>query len=239
MAVVKGTNAGFVTVTPSADPEGVLDGAADQRGHAVKDVSPATAGKIVEVGWWCNRATEEANWEMGLYDHNAGADEPDNRLYVADTNAKGTDEGWKSVAVDWDISGSTTYWIAMQLDNTATATTIDRLEDGSERRSILAGATTLPDPWTGTGSAWYWAIYAKWEVGADYTELSGTIAAASVVENADLGIATAVGLSGTIASISNVENASLGQVAVSVPTFRSIKRLITIGNSRVYYETIT
>ena len=238
MAVVLGTNAGFVETAPVADPSGSAT-QKDNQGMAIKDTSPAGSGKITEIGWWCNNATEAANFEVGLYSHHVGNDKPNARLYVDNTNAKGTTAGWKTVVVDWDISAETIYWIAVQLDDTATQTDTDRNADGGDRRSFDLFSDTLPNPWDAgsTESAWAEAIYAKWEAGTTYSELAGTIAAESSISgNIDT---TAIStLSGTIAATSTVSG-NLGSTTVGIDVTTSyIKRLVVAGKSQIWYEDI-
>lgn len=121
MVLIKGFDAGFIRDSPSADPLGNAALFIDTRALYTQDTSSATATKITEMGWWCDNATEESNFEVGLYTENGNA--PDTRLNVETTNAKGTTAGWKSVVgLNWNISASTTYWLAVQLDNTATQT---------------------------------------------------------------------------------------------------------------------
>ena len=145
MALVLGTNSGFVSVAPTGDPGGTNTGF-DNTSRAVKDTAPGGATKVTQVGWWCVNATEESNFEVGLYSHDVGEDAPLNRLYVDNTNAKGTDGGWKTVAVDWDITAGTIYWIGVQLDNTPTTTqSIYALAAG--RQSFKNFQTALTNPW--------------------------------------------------------------------------------------------
>lgn len=236
MAVVLGTNAGFVTEAPVADPDGLIR-TIDNFKEATKDTSPAGAGVVTEIGWYCPDATEEANFEIGLYAHDAGNDKPAARLHVADTNAKGTGAGWKTVAVNWSIDPETIYWLAIAVTATATNTYIDYVAGG---RFSTDGGGTLPNPWlvgSAEGAATE-AIYAVWEAGTEYSELSGTIAAVSVVEAADLELITFSSLSGTIATTSTVGPASLGQAAVSLGDSVVIQRLVAVGNDRFYYEDI-
>ena len=148
-AVVPGTNSGFVTVAPSTDPAGTSTNY-DEYGWAQQDTSPAGATTITEIGWYCDTAVDATdasiNFEVGLYDDNAGV--PNNRLYVDNSNALGEGGGWKTVTVSWAISGNTVYHIAVQLDDTATATNLNytvTTGDGGSKAS--AGATTLTDPW--------------------------------------------------------------------------------------------
>jgi len=166
MALVLGTNCGFVTSAPTDDPSGDATVNMDTMCNAQKDTSPATAAKVTEIGWWSNNATEESNFEVGLYS-DAGAGEPELRLQVDDTNAKGTTAGWKKVTVNWTISPSTIYWLAVQLDDTSTNTVIDRANaGGTDAYAQLNAQTSLPSDW---GSSYYknatrlFAIYAVWQ----------------------------------------------------------------------------
>ena len=139
MALVLGTNSGFVTEAPAADPSGGGLVLMDTRARVQLDTSSATAAKITAIIWWCDGATEESNFEVGLYNSS------DDMLYSDTVNAKGTTAGWKTVSVDWAISSSTAYKIAVQLDDTATATYID--SDSAVGKSYqYITASSLPDP---------------------------------------------------------------------------------------------
>ena len=121
MALVIGTNAGFVKTSPSADPaEG--GGPADTLAWANKDTSPPGAIKVTEIGWWCSNATQAADYDVGIYNDNSIDDNPESVVGALSTgNAKGTTAGWKKVTgLNITITPNTVYWIAMQLDNTST-----------------------------------------------------------------------------------------------------------------------
>jgi len=167
-AIVKGTNAGFVTATPSGDPvatSGEMDGFA----IAQKHTSPADADTIIEIGWYVDNPTPDTNYEVGIYSHDGVGDQPENRLGVDATNAKGTDAGWKTVTgLNIDIDPSTIYWIALQVDNMAEQTNTNYAADGGERMAYKTSATELPDPWSNTGNLG--RIYAFYAV---YTTPSG------------------------------------------------------------------
>ncbi len=145
MALVIGTNCGFVTTSPTADPtEGNLS--VDESAANVKDTSPSGDNIVTEMGWWCDKATQEADFELGVYDHNSGDDEAEALIGKSSPTAKGTDAGWKVVTgLNISISASTIYWLAIQLDDTATSSTIN--VGGSGRRSFKINQTTLEDPW--------------------------------------------------------------------------------------------
>lgn len=155
-ALVEGTNVGFVTVAPTTDPAATALTNSDNEARAGKFTAPADAVKVREIGWWCNNATEAANFEVGLYtDNGAGATSVAVTLLsgVSRTNAKGTTAGWKSSSVDIDITPGTIYWIAFQLDNTATTTETDGQTGGGRRGRDGAGTATLATTWTEAGAA--------------------------------------------------------------------------------------
>ena len=162
MALVIGTNCGFVTTAPTADP---TDGnvSIDNLAIVLKDTSPSGNNIVTEIGWWCENATEESNFEVGIYDHNVGDDEAEAVVgSISRTNAKGTDAGWKVVTgLSIALTASTIHWLAVQLDNTSTTTNTNT--GGSGRRGFITGATTLPSPWgtTTTFVSNLVAVYAK------------------------------------------------------------------------------
>lgn len=168
MAVVIGTNAGFVSTAPSADPLG-SNSTIDARAIATKDTSPSNAARITSVGWWCDNATGESNFEVGLYAADGTGGAAGTRLFVVSTNAKGTTSGWKtSTGLDWAISASTVYWIAVQLDDTATTTNANRNSSTGIGYQEKTGATTLNNPFgtpDASSTTTTYAIYALVEAG--------------------------------------------------------------------------
>ncbi len=183
MALVVGTNIGFVTVAPIADPTGNIE-YADYRVRGFKATSPAGAVKVVEIGWWCDNPTQAANFEVGIYSHNSENDEPENLLDGASrTNAKGTDAGWKFVTgLDISIDPETIYWITFQLDNTATTTNMNKQTLVGEKTAYESPATTLRDIFVidGSTSGNAYSIYAVWEAAPEglnpKVKVSGTFA---------------------------------------------------------------
>lgn len=166
MALVKGTNCGFVTAAPSGDP-GETASVIDNAAQALKDTSPAGAVKVTEIGWYCENATEESNFEAGIYDHNIGDDNPEALVGKSATTAKGTGLGWKRVTgLDITITAETIYWLAVQLDNTATDTNIDGANDAGEKIDVKGAQTTLTDPWAVSAASYgqLIAVYAVYEV---------------------------------------------------------------------------
>ena len=169
MVLTLGTNCGFVTVAPTANPS-TGGSQIDDRAFAFKDTSPATAAKITEIGWFCNTASEEANFEVGIYAHDSGNNKPDTLIVSFTTNAKGTGLGWKVVTgLDITISQNTDYWIGVQLDNVTTTTFLPTASDsGANKFAIKVSQTSLPDPW-GTSALennFLAGIYVVWEAAA-------------------------------------------------------------------------
>ena len=171
MALVLGTNCGFVTTAPTADPAGGGARNIDNDAAVIRSTSPANAGKITEIGWWKNTDSEESNFEVGLYDTDGDSGVAGTLLEVSRTNAKGTGTGWVAASVDWTITANKIYWIGLQVDNTATSLQIDtQASGGSGYDALGAGQTTLPNPFGGgtflTDSNGMIAIYAVVEVSA-------------------------------------------------------------------------
>ena len=152
MAVVKGTNCGFVTAAPAADPAGA-NGPIDTVAMAFKDTTPAGSYKVTEIGWYCDNATEAAEFDVGIYSHDAGNDRPNALVGVSANNAKGTDAGWKKItSLNIALTGGTIYWVAIQLDNTATETNLNY--NPGDKYNSKDGQTALPSSWgTSDGSA--------------------------------------------------------------------------------------
>jgi len=236
MALILGTNCGFVTEAPVGDPGGTGT-TRDGYAGAMKVVTGAGVTKVTEIGWWSDNYSEETNFEVGLYSHDVGNDKPNARLYVDDTNAKGTAAGWKVVTVDWDVVAETTYWLAYQIDNTSTATKIDYKTTGGLRDSFLAAAT-LPATWgaSNENADYLNAIYAVAGSGITYSELSGTIVGVGAASG-NLSSDSISELSGTIAGVGAMSG-NLGSVLVDISSNINYKRLVVAGSNGFYYEDI-
>ncbi len=145
MALTLGVNSGFVTTAPSADPAGTgvtIDGSS----VVTKHTSPANAAKITSIGWYRESGTNGANFEVALYSDLAGV--PVTRLFVDNTNST-TSNGWVTVAVDWAISASTAYWLAVQMDAHSGSSGIDTAASGGAGYDAQTSQTTLNDPYGG------------------------------------------------------------------------------------------
>ena len=181
MALVLGTNSGFVTVAPTADPAGTgttIDGSS----VVTKHTSPANAVKITEIGWYRASGTNSANFEIALYSDVAGV--ADTRLFVDATNSS-TSGGWITVAVDWDIVPNTAYWLGLQMDAHSGSSSVDGAASGGAGSDVLTSQTTLNNPYGGGVVADADGMYAIYALVAPITAaLTGTITA--TVNEADI-----------------------------------------------------
>jgi len=146
MAITLGTDSGFVTVAPTADPVGSSASVIDGSSIVTKDVSPVGAVAITEIGWWRDAGTDGANFELGLYSEAAGV--ADALLEVERTNSS-TSTGWIRKAVNWAISPSTAYWLGLQMDAHTGSSSVDIQSSGGIGRDLQATQTTLTDPYGG------------------------------------------------------------------------------------------
>lgn len=181
MAVVLGTSAGFVTVAPSADPTGTgvtIDGSS----VVTKHTSPANAVKITSIGWYRASGSNGSNWEIALYSDVAGV--ASTRLFVDATNSS-LSTGWLTTAVNWDITPSTAYWLALQMDSHAGSSSVDSEASGGVGSDILTSQTTLNDPYGGGAVADADGMYAIYALVAPISAaVTGTITAS--VNEADI-----------------------------------------------------
>ncbi len=157
MAVVLGTNAGFVAVTPVANPSGT-NNTIDNTARATRDTSPVNINRVIEIGWYCDNATDAADFDVGIYDDNG--DKP-GALIIGTSrgNAKGIGAGWKKVTgLNIPINAETIYWIALSLANTSTTTYTNYSNGGKSGYDISTPA--LEDNWSGFEHALTHSIYA-------------------------------------------------------------------------------
>ena len=168
-SIVFGVSSGFVTTAPIDDPKSYYRKIMDNGAPVTGDISPTNAIRVTEIGWWCGTATQESNFEVGIYEDDGGV--PRNLLYSNVTNAKGIDAGWKKVTgLNWSISGNTKYWIGVQLDKTATTTNTDFYRSGGFGVDFGPFKSTLPNPFGGGelyDSNAMLSFYAIYEAGGD------------------------------------------------------------------------
>ncbi len=143
-AIVLGTNAGFVEVSPTVNPSGTNEGT-DGWAHAAKDQAPIGAIAVTEIGVYIDGSTEAADITLGLYTDDGGTTPGD--LLGSVTIPKGTSAGWKKGDVDIAITPGEWYWIASQVDETDTLTNLNTNFAAGYRRAVKFDQTTLTDPW--------------------------------------------------------------------------------------------
>ncbi len=167
MAVTRGTNAGFVTAAPSADPGG-SEVEISGFSWATKDASPAGNNKVTALGWHQTRADNEAlAYGCGIYSHDAVNDRP-NTLIDTQTSGQSTTAntpGWYSyTGLNISLTASTTYWVAATCATEASKNnSVDSTVNAAERAARVT-ATPLPSPWSGTSEyGRVVAIYAVYE----------------------------------------------------------------------------
>jgi len=152
MALVLGTDCGFVTTTPTADPTD-SNIHIDNNALAVVDDSPADAATIIEVGFWADSlgGEESAPAQIGLYSDSSGA--PGTLLFTESFTYDGTTDVWISRTVSWAIDPSTTFWLAAAVDDSAVIDTfINFSGTGGSGYAFDAGQNTLPASFTVDGS---------------------------------------------------------------------------------------
>ena len=147
MALISGTNCGFVTEAPSADPNTGIAATIDNYSRVTKFTAPLDAIKVTEMGWYAQNTTQSANFEVGIYTDDSGS--PDELIGYNKTNTKDAATGWYSSVVDINISGGSVYWLGIQCDDTVTTTNI-LTDDEFGSYIYLPSSSTLPDPtWSG------------------------------------------------------------------------------------------
>ena len=165
MALVLGTNVGFVTSAPVADPGGsdeIIDGAS----VVVKHTTPAGAVRITSIGWYRGSGTNTANFEIALYAANGSGGIAGTRLYVDASNSSSS-AGWITVAVDWAVDPETDYWLAVQMDSHTGSSYIDKATSGGAGIDRQTTQTTLNNPYGGgtvSDADGMYAIYGLVEV---------------------------------------------------------------------------
>jgi hypothetical protein len=238
MAVVLGTNAGFVTEAPATDPTG-LNNDIDQSARATKHTCPADVTTISEIGFWVDNTHTAHSYDVGLYSHDSGSDTADALLFSSTGHTTTGSAEWNTVSgLDWEVTPGTVYWIAVLLGSAGGTDPEGDYAATGGRTGIRTGVGELPNPFSTQGDGEnIRAFYALVESSA--VELSGTIAAQSVIENANLSIGGGIALSGTIAVTSTVGPSSLGSVSVGLTVQTAfIKRLVVAGNNQIWIEDI-
>lgn len=143
-AVAINYDSGFIATTPINTVNGSVV-TMDTQAIAIIDTAPIGATSIIELGWWSNGVSEDAEAYLGVYALNVTNGKPG--VLLNSTNlSKGTTAGWKKVNISLSITGGTSYWLAVQLDDTATNSR-GTYTDGANNGQIKISQTNLPSSW--------------------------------------------------------------------------------------------
>jgi hypothetical protein len=149
MAIVLGTDAGFVSDQPG-DPSGYnSDGRIDNNALAFKDTSPAGTYNVTTIGCYIYNACSDTNMQVGLYSHDGTNNRPNARLATSGDFQKGTDAGHKTASVSFSLDESTSYWIAAQSDRPEAVYIV--FSDGNNTH-YKESQTELPESWGEDGN---------------------------------------------------------------------------------------
>lgn len=145
MALVEGTNVGFVLVAPVADPNGETTSILDGWARGCRFTAPIGAVKLTELGFYIStNAGADKNYEIAIYDHDSGNNRPGNIMGAKQFGVVDNVGWWVSGGFDIAITEATDYWLMVQLDSATGQTRFDRKADAG--LSGFKTASSLPDP---------------------------------------------------------------------------------------------
>ena len=192
MALALGTNVGFVTTAPTADPAGT-GATSDGSSFVVKDTAPTGAIKITEVGWYKAAGTTSSNTQVGLYaaDGATVPGEAGTRLQVTADQASGTSANvWiRFTGLNWPVTAGTAYWLGMQQDAHTGSSQIDSAASGGSGIDTRTSQTALTNPYGGGALSdvdGMYAIYAVYQSAPTVTLSSPADTATGVSTTPDL-----------------------------------------------------
>jgi hypothetical protein len=166
MALVKGTNCGFVSAAPSADPN-ETGSVLDAYQVALKDTAPAGTNHVTAIGFYQSSATNgAAAYTAGIYSHDAVNTRP-NTLLAAQSSGQSTAAttvGWYAyTGLTIDIVDATTYWVGIGMENVAGQNNVDTVASAGDQYNYdnVGGAPGyLQDPWDGGAAAHFHSLAA-------------------------------------------------------------------------------
>jgi len=169
MALVAGTNCGFVAASPEGDPLGSGVPVNSGEAFAARHTSPAGNNIITELGFWQGGSddNEAVHYNMGIYDNDAG--EPGSLIVPQETGnltTALTAEWCRYTGLSIPILPETIYWIAVAIGVQGTgANWIDTAWDATELyRFEDIEDYTLSDPFNVDGGpTMLLGVYAKYE----------------------------------------------------------------------------
>lgn len=150
MAVVEGTNCGFLTTAPTTDPGNPDSRTIKQVCNGAKFTAPAN-GTITEVGYWqeAGQVIGPPNMDLGVFSDDGTGLSPDEQLDSTGIISRPNfNNYWCSGAVSVPITSGTVYWIAVNVGNTLQPITIG-LDNSQNTYSYVEKNQNppLPDPW--------------------------------------------------------------------------------------------
>jgi len=167
--LVLGSNCGFVTETPTADPDNFQAGS-DGQAFALMHTSPAGNNKVVEIGFWQGESDNAAAaYNVGIYADNAGSP---GALIATQSSGQSTTvntSGWyKYTGLNLSLTAATDYWISVGMEPVNPANNMDYLSapgSGVALKFDSLANSTLLDPFEveGGNANILYSIYAKYE----------------------------------------------------------------------------
>jgi len=162
MALVIGTNCGFVTVAPTTNPDvGGLP--IDYYARATKFTSPVGEQTITEMGWFLNGNPGDPGeeWQLGIYNDNGGKP---GTLLASATGIIGVAATWQvASSFEYVVASETDYWLAAVQAASSPQTDCAWFETGGDDYSLDLNTDTLANPWVEASSGVYlMGIYAKY-----------------------------------------------------------------------------
>ncbi len=180
MAVVLGTNAGFVTVAPSTAPIG-LNFTTDGYARCTKHVCPAET-TVTEIGWYTVGGHTAGAFKVGIYSHDSGSDTADALLFSQSGGTTSGVPGWQVISgLDWELTEGVTYWVAITVLAVSGSTTLDYSNNAGRSGTVVPAFGDFPDPFSsGSDTTQALAIYALVESGV-IDEGTKTVTVAAVI----------------------------------------------------------
>jgi hypothetical protein len=172
MAVVLGTNSGFIALTaPTADPAGSSSLDWDGNLFAQRFTTGAFPIVVSQIGWYQDQATHgAAAWECAIYTNNAtpAPDEPGTVVGSISTgwSIAADARGWQTATgLSISLAANTTYWIGIGIAGATGSISLDYNATGGDLSGYTVDAAgTLDSTWTGTftnaGADRLWGVYA-------------------------------------------------------------------------------
>lgn len=255
MALTLGTNVGFVTVAPTADPAGT-GATSDGSSFVVKDTAPTGAIKITEVGWYKSAGTTSSNTQVGLYSADGATvpGEAGTRLQVTGDQASGTSaDVWiRFTGLNWPVTAGTVYWLGMQQDAHTGSSNIDTATSGGSGIDTRTSQTALTNPYGGGAlgdTDGMYAIYAVYQTAPTVALSSPADSATGVSTTPDL-VFTGTDTNGDDVRYNvQVDTASLQDISIDNHTNSGEKTSVssvtqshttgTLTNGAIFVRTMT